>query len=250
MTREIIAIELPHFAEQIASLTLTEADKIIAILWFHDHHIPGFEASIINLAQMTTSLTLTSNVNITRLKKNLQNNKCIIRGRLDGYIKIRLAERANLNNSYFEYINTKNPVIKFDLLPKSQTNGVGAFFEALGREINGCYSYEFYDGCAVLCRRMIESLLILTFTNIGHLDKIQNGKDLMMLADIVRIAKSGQYIRLARGTDKSLDLIKEIGDRAAHHRSHVTSRPDIESMAVKFRAVISELINLAGIVPK
>ena len=94
---------------------------------------------------------------------------------------------------------------------------------------------------------MIEFMLISVFIHSRNLDKIQNGKDLMMLADIIRVAKSGQYFRLARGTDRSLDLIKEVGDRAAHHRSHITSKPDIEFMAVKFRAVVSELMILAGI---
>lgn len=241
--------ELQRFAEQLAALDLTEPDKVIAVLWFHDHHSPGFEASLSHLADAVESLALTGRMNRPRLRTNIAGHPALIRGGGDDRYRIHLSAKPKLNEAYLPLLKRRNPVITDDVLPDSQVKGTRPYLEAMGRQINGCFNYGFYDGCATLCRRMVESLLIDVFMKTGHLDKISNGKNLMMLADIIAVAKSGHHFRLARGTDASLDLIKEIGDRAAHHRTHVTTRQDIEQMSVKFRAVVSELMNLAGITP-
>ena len=141
------------------------------------------------------------------------------------------------------------PRVSDELLPTEITRGTKPYLERLARQINGCYDFTFYDGCAVLCRRMIESLLIGAFDKAGHLAAIQNTRDgnLMMLDGILCQAKSGKYIRLPRGAATAIETIKKVGDTAGHDRYHVTTKQDIDDFRVDFRRVISQLLAMAGI---
>jgi hypothetical protein len=71
-----------------------------------------------------------------------------------------------------------------------------------------------------------------------------------MLDAILKKAFSGKHIRLAKGTDKTLMKVKEIGDAAAHNRYYITKKQDIEEFRAGFRRVVSELLTLGGIVPQ
>ena len=64
-----------------------------------------------------------------------------------------------------------------EVLPVSMIQGTRPYIEKLTWQINGCYNYEFYDGCAVLMRRLVESLLVEAFIKTGHDDKIRHGQD-------------------------------------------------------------------------
>jgi len=117
-------------------------------------------------------------------------------------------------------------------------------------QINGCYQMGFYDGCAVLSRRIMESLLIAAFEKTAHTDAIKQGSDYLMLSGIISAARSGQYFRLSRGIGEKMELIKNLGDTAAHNRSHITTKLDIDQIAMGLRQVLSELCNLADIHPR
>jgi hypothetical protein len=52
------------------------------------------------------------------------------------------------------------PVIPFALL-----RGTRGYMERIAHQINGTYSNGWYDGCAVMIRRLIETLIIEVFEN-------------------------------------------------------------------------------------
>ncbi len=122
------------------------------------------------------------------------------------------------------------------------------YLENLARQINGCYQLGYYDGCAVMSRRLMECLLILAFNEQGHAQTILNPSgDPQPLAELISLAASGQYIRLARGSGAVLSKVKELGDRAAHHPTYNTRRQDIDNLSVGYAALISELAHLADV---
>jgi len=119
----------------------------------------------------------------------------------------------------------------------------------LAHQINGCCDSGFYDGCAVLCRRLVESLLIDTFEKAGCGSAIERNGEFVGLDEILKQAKSGQYIKLSRGTPKLLEKVKDVGDTAAHSQYHITAEQDIAEFRAGFRKAVSELLSLAGITP-
>jgi len=128
------------------------------------------------------------------------------------------------------------------LIPDSLLGNARACVVSLARQINGTYKFAFYDACAVLSRRIVETALIEKFSREGFDDKIRSNGEYQQFSGIISVVNSKQFLKLSKGSDKHLELIKDIGDRAAHHRSYVTTKHDIDLIAPKLRALLTELL--------
>ena len=116
-------------------------------------------------------------------------------------------------------------------------------------QINVAYDYGLYDACAVMVRRLMESLIIEVFiyNKIANEIKI-NGKFFFDLDGLIKKITNHNKIHLGRNTPKYLIKIKELGDTAAHDRVYITQQPDIDDLKLEIRKVIQELLLLAGII--
>jgi len=95
----------------------------------------------------------------------------------------------------------------------------------------------------------METLLIQAFEKAGHEDKIQNvAGNFLQLAEIISVAGSNKYVRFARGSSKTMEKIKSIGDTAAHNKSYITKKTDIDDIKFEYRRLIDELMHLSGLV--
>jgi hypothetical protein len=240
--------DFEHFVAGVAEVGLSEVDKAIAFLWYEDHQSPGVALSSSELAERLHSARLTGVVNVARLKERLTKSRATIKsGR--GRFRIALKKKPELDEHFLPLLKRRTVKVTESLLPESQTKGTRPYIEKLAYQINGCYDSGFYDGCAVICRRLVESLLIDAFENAGYRSAIEKNGNLMGLDDILKQAKGGQHIKLPRGTPKVLEKIKEIGDTAAHDRTHITTEQDIAEFRSGFRKTVSQLLSLAGISP-
>ncbi len=236
------------FAAAISKLGLKETDLAVAMLWYEDHAAPGTEKTASDLAMALNLHALGSGVNKTRLNDRLRRNPDTVAGSSRGF-KIRLSSRPSLAERYIPLLGARVVVVSHAYLPESQTKGTRPYLVKLAWQLNGCYEHGFYDACAVLCRRMVESLLIEAFESVGKGFVIRSGSDYKPLNDILGSAQSGHHIKLGRNTPKALDRIKAIGDTAAHDRAYITTKPDLADIAHDFRRTISELMGLANIHP-
>lgn len=243
--------DLDHFCERLAEVGLSQVDNAVALLWFADHFSPGVEKTVHELARQMEAATLTGKVNISRLKASLARSKHTVRGHGRDTFRIRLTRKPALGDDYIPLLKRRPVAVSDAVLPDGIVTGTRPYLEDLGCQINGCYDYRFYDGCAVMCRRMVESLLISAFEKAGYRAAIEDSSgNLVGLDEIIGRAKSGQFIKLGRGTAKVLEKVKEIGDTAAHDRYYITREQDIEEFRSGFRRAASELLALAGIKPK
>lgn len=65
---------------------------------------------------------------------------------------------------------------------------------------------------------------------------------------ISRITNHPQII-LGRNTPKAMEKIKKSGDTAAHDRTYITQKHDLDDLKLEIRRTIQELRDLAGIKP-
>ena len=230
---------------------MSEVDKAVALLWFADHFAPGAEKTVLELAGQMEHAALTGKVNVSRLRRKLARSKDTVRGTGIGTFRLRLARRSVFTKEYLPLLRRRRVTVSEAILPRARVEGTKSYLERLAEQINGCYDLGFYDGCAVMCRRMVESLLISSFENAGHRPSIQNRSgNLLGLEEIIGRARSGQYVKLARTSGKILDKVKEVGDTAAHDRYYITEEQDIADFRSGFRKVVAELMALAGIEAK
>lgn len=155
---------------------------------------------------------------------------------------------AKLDEKFSSYTGVVKPVSNESILTTSSCTGGRKYLVSLVEQINGNYTYGFYDGTAVLMRRMMESLIISSFEKKKKEAQIRDADgNFFMLRDLISQAKNPSNFRLSRGMGEVMDLIKDLGDTAAHNRSYITKKTDIDIVQNKFRRLIEELCVLAGI---
>ena len=135
------------------------------------------------------------------------------------------------------------PIIPFTLL-----RGTRGYIERIAHQINGTYSNGWYDACAVMIRRLVETLIIEVFEkySIAHTIQNQNG-DFYYLSDLISKTLSEKDWNLTRNAKLALPKLKDIGDKSAHSRRFNAIRNDIDKINSEMRVVVQELIYLAGL---
>jgi hypothetical protein len=185
--------------------------------------------------------------NVTRLHENLVRSRSTIKGRRPATFQIDVRRAPELENRFGKLLGLKTIAVRGDVLPSEMVAGTRLYLERLVRQINGTYETGSYDACAVLCRRLMESLLIEIYIFGKRPNDIQQNGVFFMLDRIITHVRYDAAVVLSRNSPKTMEEIKDIGDTAAHDRVYITQQRDIDEIRVKFRHLIEELLLLAGI---
>jgi hypothetical protein len=154
---------------------------------------------------------------------------------------------ADLDARYQDLLGVVEATVEGAILPADWFRGTRFYLEKLAHQINGAYEYGFFDGCAVLCRRLMESLIIDVYIQRGLHHEIKPSGAFLMLDGLIAQLRSHKTIVVSRNTPKTLETIKRLGDTAAHDRTYITQARDIDDVKAAYRRVIQELATLAGI---
>lgn len=135
------------------------------------------------------------------------------------------------------------------VLPLSVFKGTRGYIEIVVNQINGTYEYACYDACAVMIRRLIETLIIEAFeqNNIAENIKNQNG-ELLPLSELIGCVLKETSWNVSRNTRKALQAlpdVKSIGDLSAHNRRFNAHRGDIDRIIPDIRTITQELLYIA-----
>lgn len=136
-----------------------------------------------------------------------------------------------------------------NILPHAIIIGTRGYIERVTFQINGTYEQGWFDACAVMMRRLIETLIIECFEahNISHKIKDPNTGDFYHLSELVSKILQETSWNIGRNSKKALRYFKTIGDQSAHSRRYNAHREDIDKLIPDFRIVCQELIYLAGL---
>ena|SRR5690348_16505443 len=130
----------------------------------------------------------------------------------------------------------------------SVVRGTRGYIERVCNQINGAYQNGWYDACAVMIRRLLETLIIETFEHHSLAHKIQNtGGEFYYLKDLIDKSLQETNWNLGRNCKHALPKLKDIGDKSAHSRRYNAQRGDIDPLLVDIRLVVQEFIYLAGL---
>lgn len=134
------------------------------------------------------------------------------------------------------------------VVPRSVVRNTRGYIEKVANQVNGSYENGWYDSCAVMIRRLIETLIIESFEKhlIAHTIKNSQG-DFFYLRDLVSACLGEPAWNLTRNCKQALPKLKDIGDKSAHSRRYVAQRGDIDPLLADIRLVVQELVFLAGL---
>jgi len=125
--------------------------------------------------------------------------------------------------------------------------GTRGYIEKIANQVNGCYEKGWFDACAVMIRRLLETLIIEVFESKGLESNIKKDGDYFYLRDMINVLLQEPLFNLGRNTKKALPKLKDIGDKSAHSRRFIAIRQDIDELKTDLRVVIQELLIISGI---
>lgn len=235
-----------QFAKAIARLELSHTQRAVALLWFYRHSQQYEERSASELASDLHDEGFPK-PNVTRLAAELRKSRDTAQGKRPGTFQIDLRRVAILEEEFLPLLGQKQIEVSEAILPKDLVIGTRSYIEQLAHQINGTYDYRFFDACAVLCRRLMESLIIDIYLHLGRQAEIQQDGHFIPLERLLAHIKGNRALALSRGTPKTMEEIKQLGDTAAHDRTYITTQQDIDDVKLRYRKMIADLLALARI---
>jgi hypothetical protein len=134
------------------------------------------------------------------------------------------------------------------VLPRVLFHGTRGYIERVVKQINRSYDAGLFDCCAVICRRLVETLIIELHEAKGRAGDVK-GSDghFLMLSGLLSVLENDATINLSRSTTQGLKDFKKLGDLCAHNRRFNAESPDIDRVRDGLRVGAQELLHLAGL---
>lgn len=134
------------------------------------------------------------------------------------------------------------------ILPNALFEGLLPNFQSLCKQINASYEGNLYDCTAVLMRRLLECLLVLSFQKAGIESEImdKNCNYHISLDGIIKNASQNSVLALSANTKKDMALFKDLGNYSAHKIWYNCTQQDIKPHILKYRVVIEDLLYKSG----
>lgn len=134
------------------------------------------------------------------------------------------------------------------VIPMSIVRATRGYIESIANQANGAYDNGWYDSCAVMLRRLLETLIIEAFEHKQIAHKIKNSAgDFFYLRDLIDRCLSEPSWNLTRNCKQALPRLKDMGDKSAHSRRYNAHRGDIDPLLLDIRLVVQEFLYLAGL---
>ena len=234
------------FANELAQKGLSHVDRAVALLWYYRHTQEFEERSASALATDLHDEGFPK-PNVTRLADDLKRSRYTTRGNRPGTFQVDVRHVAALDESYLPLLGTRRVKVSGAVLASDSLSGTRGYLEQLAHQINGAYDAGFFDACAVLCRRLMETLVIEVYVHLGRHHEIQKNGVFVPLERLLARIKEDNSVTLGRTAPKAMDEVKHLGDTAAHDRTYITKQVDIDDIKARYRKLIGELLVLAGV---
>jgi hypothetical protein len=236
---------LDKFCIDLHGLDLTQAQQALALLWYFDKDAPEIAMSAGELARHMVNRGLSS-PHSTRLGEAIYKTGHVLK--TGEKFRLKLTSRKAVEETVRSILEPEAPCVDQEAgyLPKAiWSNTNRTYISTIAEQINGCYQYGFYDGAAVLIRRLTETLLIECYEHLKIESEIKRDGNYVMLGDIVTNAVDKGKLHLSREAKPALKEIKSIGDRSAHGRRYTAVKAVIDDLRPAARLVIQELLLLS-----
>jgi hypothetical protein len=240
---------LDQFAQSSNLISLAEADRVCHVAFYYLKTKQVLEFTAADATRWMAQDLQLATPNASRLKGNLQRNRCTVKGSRTGSFRLERTFISGLE-AKFPQLSEKSQEVVEDgsILPKARYEGAPGYIESLARQMNASYEHNIFDGCAVLMRRLLEVLLILSYEHLSIADEIRDSNGNYRLLDgIIDNAKNNKTLALARNSKSCVDEFRRLGNFSAHKIRYNCTRDEIKPRILDYRALIEELLYKSGI---
>ncbi len=236
-----------QFAAAVKLTDGNEAEKAVLVA-FYLLKIKGVSAiSLSGLCKKMSEFGLGS-PNSSRLKKNSLFSKSFVKA--EGVsIKLSLKKIEELESLYPQVVSESEEIISDDLvLPEILFVKTRGYLLSVAKQINASYQHNIFDGCAMLMRRLVEMLIILSYKHDKREAEIlDKGGGFQALSYLINYSLSNGVLNLSKDSEGTLDEFRQLGNYSAHGLEYNCRKADIEKVRLKFRACVEELLYRSGV---
>lgn len=135
-----------------------------------------------------------------------------------------------------------------NLFPIDIFDNTRDYVKKTARQAILCYDYGLYDGCLVMIRRLIETLIIELFEHRELKERIlDKNNNYLFCGDLIdNLLNEKKLWTVGRNAAQELPKIKKLGDLSAHNRRFNAKKSDIDSIKTGLRVVLEELVHLVN----
>ena len=235
-----------NFLLGLARTSPTRTEQAGALLWFYEQTQQFTERTVGDLVKDIEENGF-GKQKTSRLKQQLVKSKFTVRGSRKDTFRINAAYFQELTEKHGSLVNVVRGEISSSVIPLEFVSGTKTYLERMVKQINGCYDSGFFDASLVILRRLTESLIIEVYQKEDRIPEIRGDNTFFQLNKLISKITSDPAVLKGRGFSGGLELIKDLGDTAAHNRTYITPREDIDDNKTKIRKTIYELLVLSGI---
>jgi hypothetical protein len=245
-----VHLSLLDFCEVVKQLRKSNAEKAMALLWYHDRTQPD---TVMTSGQLTKVLVdhHVGTPNGTLLAEAIRKTKLANETR-KGFV-LKPGSRSIIHGWLPSGIDGMQPAMDHSAgyLSDAVWIGTRSYIESVCKQLNGCFRAGYYDAASVLLRRLVETLIIEAYEYLKRESEIKDADgNYFMLRNLVERA-SGKAphsgINLGRDAKKTLEDVKALGDKSAHNRRFVAHAPDLVNIQSGVRTAVQELIQIANL---
>jgi hypothetical protein len=240
---------LGNLIQRLVAEEFKSHDIALAILWWHSSNNPLVEMSSNAICNEMMQAGLATQ-NVSRTNARFLDDKRVVKGYERGTWRLQLSARKQLSESLGSFISTPKPIEFSDsVLPRILFKTTRGYIERVVDQINASYDSSLFDCCAVMCRRLIETLIIEVYESrnlTAHIKGIDG--NYLMLAGLVTTVESDVNLHIGRSTLQGLKDFKKLGDSSAHNRRFNARKEDIDRVRDGLRYASEELLHLAKLV--
>lgn len=137
------------------------------------------------------------------------------------------------------------PTPSNDLFPKEILDGTRKYIIEMGNQAILCFDLGLYDACAVMIRKLLETLIIEAFERYKIASRIKNKDDnFPYLSDLITYLLNEQNWNISRNAKTGFLSIKNNGDLSAHNRRYCAKKQDMLDIKQSIRICLEELVKL------
>lgn len=182
--------------------------------------------------------------NISAFLSKEQKAKRLLKAKVGGYVLSKKMSDAIAND--IGEIKVKAP--SDNLFPIDIFDNTRDYVKKTARQAILCYDYGLYDGCLVMIRRLIETLIIELFEHRELKERIlDKNNNYLFCGDLIdNLLNEKKLWTIGRNAAQELPKIKKLGDLSAHNRRFNAKKSDIDSIKTGLRVVLEELVHLVN----
>ena len=187
------------------------------------------------------------NPNVSRLKKKLLSSRDFLRADENNF-RLHSKTCKELDTLFPQILEKDEEIITDNhILPESLYKGTRGYIEKLSIQINASFDNNIFDGCAILMRRLLEVLLILTYDKLGRLSEIEENGGYKNLVNIIDHTLSNKVVVFPKEVQVVLHDSRVLGRFSVHKIEYNCKKTEITHVKMKYRLAIEVLMYKSGL---